>query len=714
MATTVAQLNYDNFNIGGEVQEGLPTPYDFELYVENNQIKTKGYNILKNSKVTVENGAMKFIGGIDSYLSLDPQILNGANDFEIEIKFKPTAKPTADSTGSGIFHVGTPLANGRRENEMGIGMYWSYNLLFANMWNLKYGSTICTDFSYEHTYPLSSVGEINISDEFITLKVVRKNNFLASFINGDFKRGYRALGAIQTEVIIVGCENDVMSSSSLINLDASQAFIGYIEYIKIKNYKTNTTGTPIDYANFSIQKNGDIKIDTLKEGYHAFADSKSLYYLPDALQTVTESNKLSALGDISVFPTIENGAMSGNIKATDIIDLTRAASKSATKMNKENHSSYIWNWYLHGDAYSVPNWSTGYNQSTANAKVGYHGKWVKEGPNGNLCMKMIDMNTNSGNPHRWLGFSRPINTLLTYAIGDKLTLHFKAKALKKDSNIRVCFFRTQLSDGTQAFGPNTRDVKLTEDWKEYSVSFTVDSNWDTSKICSAYFYGQYNSFETITWITDVVITKNLDWNMTSEQLYNLKEVGIKFNLNKDIGLDWSKPWTICYWKKPLGERSSYNIDSLGSNAAKDAGRGYIYLGANNTENDLVIRISASRSVHPIEDRTNNYYNNWIFISLKYDGTKFYGSIRGEKFGEIKHSALPENTPVTSNYFDSTHGYDLILGGYDNRNNPASIYKDLLIAKNVALSDADLDYIYRTKTSYKNGLFTSHTNFKETL
>lgn len=713
MATTVAQLNYDNFNIKGEVHEGTPLLYDFELYVENNTIKTKGYNILKNSKVTVENGAMKFAGGTDSYLSLDPQILNGANDFDIEIKFRPTAKPAANSTGSGIFHIGTS-ANGRKENEVGIGIYWSYNLLFANMWNLEYGSTVCTDFSNVYTYPLSSAGDINISNEFITLRLVRKNNFLASFINGDFKNGYRALGTIQTEVIIVGCENDVLNSSSLINLDANQAFIGYIEYIKIKNFKTNTTKTPIDYSTFSIQKNGDINVETLEEGYAKFAKERSLYYLPDALKTQSDTLTLTAKGDLSIYKSIDGGTMGGNIKATDIIDLTRAVSKSATKMNKENHSSYIWNWYLHGDAYSVPNWSTGYNQSTANAKVGYHGKWVKEGPNGNLCMKMIDMNTNSGNPHRWLGFSRPINTLLTYAIGDKLTLHFKAKALKKDSNIRVCFFRTQLSDGTQAFGPNTRDVKLTEDWKEYSVSFTVDSNWDTSKICSAYFYGQYNSFETITWITDVVITKNLDWNMTSEQLYNLKEVGIKFNLNKDIGLDWSKPWTICYWKKPLCEAASKNnLDSLGSNASKKEGRGYIYIGSNSTPDDLVIRLNGSRPLHHVESRTKKYFGNWVFISLKYDGTKIYGSINGEKFNEVKHSGLPEFTPA-ANFFDSTHGYDLFLGGYDNTNSAGALYKDLFIAKNSMITDADLEYIYRSKISYKNGLLTSSTSFKETL
>lgn len=721
MAKTIAQLGYDNFNIAGEVQEGLPSAYDFELYVENNTIKTKGYNILTNNKVTVENNAMKFAGGIDSYLTLDPEILNATTDFIIEFKFKPTAKPAEDSI-SGIIHFGRIPSGNKNENEFGINILWSKKILYADMWNVEYGSTMSDVFPNPLSLPFSSNGDINITDEFITVKLVRINGFLAIYINGTFKKGYRSIGTFAVDSIVVGCENDVKGSSSLVNLDANQAFTGYIEYIKIKNFKTTTLEAEplaINYKNFSIQPTGNINIETLTEGYQNFASSKSLYYLPDALKTNTDTLALSAIGDLSTYKTVEGGTITGSIKATDIIDLTRENSKNSVRLTKTDFPTYLWDWKLHDDAYSMKNWSYGYNGGVNQYGIGYHAKWVKEGPNSKICIKFIDMNKQTNIPHRWLGVSYPIATstssVISYAVGDKLTIHFKAKGLFKDSIVQVGFYRTQISTGTSSFGSQLKNITLTENWEEYSVSFTVDQDWDTTKACGLYIYGNVSKIETITWVSDVILSKNLETNMTSEQLYNLNNNGIKFNLSKDIGLDWSKPWTICYWRKPLCEASSkYNLDSIGSNNSKLDNRGYIYLGGANAENRLAIRLDNSLIYTTVINEKNiNYYSNWTFNCIKYDGTNLTAFIRGEKFNEFKATCVP-STPVTANYYDSGYGYDLLLGGYDNNNAAGTIYKDLLIAKNAIISDEDLDYIYRTKINYNNGALTSNTNFKETL
>lgn len=714
MDKTIAQLGYDNFNIAGEVREELPPAYDFELYVENNTIRTKGYNVLTNRNVAVENGAMKFLGGVDSYLTLDPEILNGVVDFELEIKFKPTSK---DTEISGIFHADRiPDADKSAGNEFGINIKWNRGMLYADMWNLDYGSTESDFFDNPLTLPLSFYGDINVIDDYTTLKIVRKNGFLVSYVNDVFKKGYRSIGTFKIDVVVVGCENDVGSASSLINLDATQAFTGYIEYIKIKNYKTpdsNDTSS-INYNNFSIQPSGDIYATSLTEGYKDLASSRSLYYLPNALKT--EDNSLSAIGDLSSYKTVDGGTMVGNIKPTDVIDLMRSPSKNAIKMTAQNYPSVNWDWNLHKDAYYMSSWSNGYNAGVTNSNIGYHAKFVKEGPDGGMCIKFIDMNTAFGVPHRWLGMSRDIaNGTIPFTVGDKLTVHFKAKSSRKDSTMRFGFYRLQLSTNTRAFGPNSKTIPLTDNWEEYAVSFTVDNDWNLNDYATLYFYGDSAGADKILWVSDIIISRNLDTNMTSEQLYNLSDKAIKFNLSRDIGLDWSKPWTICYWKKPLNETSNkYNLDSLGSNPSKNAGRGYMYIGSNNDQNTLIVRLDEGKTAHRIMSNKNtDYFGNWIFTAIRYDGTNLYACIRGEKIDDLIYSANVV-TPLTSNFFDSTFGYDLSLGGFDNIYNAASLFKDLLIAKNAVISDADLDYIYRTKINYNNGALTSNANFKETL
>lgn len=713
MAKTIAQLGYNDFSIAGEVQEGLPSAYDFELYVENNTIKTKGYNILSNTNVIVENGAMKFTGGTNSYLSLDPAILNGVTDFSIEIKFKTTAKSATNSLIAGIFHAGRIPTGTKAENEFSVGINWGNGILYGDMWNAEYGSSSSTVFENKFTLPYSNFGDININEEFYVVKISRDNQFLSTYVNGTFRKGYRSVGELTVDTIIVGCENDVKSSSSLINLDALQAFVGYIEYIKIRNYKTTSSNTSaINYNNFSIKPTGDIDIDTLKEGYHDFAASRSLIYLPNALTTQNATTSLSALGDLSSYKTVDGGTMVGNIKSTSILDLTRASSRNAYKLTEFD---MIWDYNLHADAYSISDWIDGYNGGVSDATKGYHAKWVKEGPESKMCMKFIDMNSSINRAHRSLMLCRTVSPRISCSVGDKFTIHFKAKALKNNSVVQVGISRVAMSTGSSDFGPHLQNVTLTEDWKEYSVTFTVDNDWNTIKDYEVYFYGNYSSFDTIIWVADVVISKNLEYNMTSEQLYNLNNVSIKFNLSRDIGLDWSQPWTICYWKKPLCELSNrFHLDSLGSNASLSNGKGFIFIGGNNNTTDLIMYLSKYKKVTKVlNDKYSEYFGHWTFNCIKYDGNKITMSIRGENFEDLIDSAPPSET-LTSNHYDSTYGYDLLLGGFDNDYAAGAIYKDLLIAKNSIISDDDLEFIYRTKANYKNGLLNTYANFNENI
>ena len=459
---------------------------------------------------------------------------------------------------------------------------------------------------------------------------------------------------------------------------------------------------------FSIQQDGDIYVNTICETIPD-VPKENIYYVPLSTSTKSICGRLDRISANPEPAYVEGASLVGDVKAELVIDLTRSQSLSATQI-----TDLPWNKNLHSDAYLINGWGTGYNAGTTEPLKGYHAKWVKEGPTGNICLKMIDHNTQYGLAHRWNGISRPLQPtefglLNTCIVGTKITVSFKARAEINDSVIQVGFHRYQISSSSYNFGPQIKEVKLTTTWKEYSIDFTVDSDWDLTKQASLYFYGYLvHAFETITFVTDIVLIKNGP-SLTSEVANNLKQgQSLNYNLNASIGLDWSKPWQICYWKKPLSsaKASLYSLDSLGEGNV--SGIGYSYFGHYNTLNNIVWSTYVREINSDIE-----YYNNWIFVSIKYNGTNMTVEQYGKGISFKETLALPV---PTSNFFVSTLGIDLMLGGfrYGVNNTSASLYKDLIIIKNSFLTDAETLSLSRIKMTYKNNKLIANCNLKESL
>ena len=456
---------------------------------------------------------------------------------------------------------------------------------------------------------------------------------------------------------------------------------------------------------FSMSPEGNISLSSINE-ICSNVPRENIYYSPLDTSTKSICGRLDRVAANAEPSYVEGGALVGDIKADLVIDLTRSQSLSATDLP--------WDKNLHSDAYSVSGWATGYNPGVTEPLKGYHAKWVKEGPSGNICLKIIDHNTQYGQPHRWNGTSRVLQPtdfglLNTCIVGTKITISFKARAEINDSYIQVGFHRYQISSNTYNFGPQIKEVKLSTSWEEYCIDFTVDSDWDLTKQASLYFYGYLlHAFETTTYVTDVVLIKNGP-SISSEVAYNLKPgQSLDYNLNSSIGLDWSKPWQICYWKKPLSsaKTSLYSLDSLGEGNV--AGKGYTYLGHFNTANNIVW----STYIRAINSDTE-YYNNWIFVSIRYNGT----NLTVEQYGEtIKFKETLVTTIPSSDFFVSTQGRDLMLGGfrYGGDTTSASLYKDLVIIKSSILTDAETLKLANTKLSYKNNKLIANCELKESL
>ena len=244
MSKKISNLSFNDFNISGEFSETLPKyrknllyhfPFDgsaenrmscAEIYVENNTIQTRGNipNIIKtNSNVLVSNGVMKFTGAIDCFLELNPLMLNGVNDFEIEIKFKET---TSNTIGC-LMHAARDLVG--KEDEFSIILKSDTRDIYSEMNNLTNKATI-TKTMYSMTNP----GDVNLNTTH-TLKICRKNNIINSYLDDVFKNMNRAYGIFTVDRLIIGQEVDIPILGN--TFDINQSFIGDIEYIKFKKFE---------------------------------------------------------------------------------------------------------------------------------------------------------------------------------------------------------------------------------------------------------------------------------------------------------------------------------------------------------------------------------------------------------------------------------------------------------------------------------------------
>lgn len=188
--------------------------------------------------------------------------------------------------------------------------------------------------------------------------------------------------------------------------------------------------------------------------------------------------------------------------------------------------------------------------------------------------------------------------------------------------------------------------------------------------------------------------KNIYYPCNNE---NLNSKHLKFNLHEDIGLEWNKPWTICYMKKPIStyinssgssdERSDYLIDSIGCND-NSVGHGYFWFGKKSGYKYITIT-GGSTSNFNDEDF---YYKQQLWV-IKFEKTKITFSIYFEN-GKKLDSIISQNIDAP-NRFVTQYGYDLLLGGWDNWGICQAFYKDLIVAQR-CLTDKELEKIFKTR------------------
>ena len=173
---------------------------------------------------------------------------------------------------------------------------------------------------------------------------------------------------------------------------------------------------------------------------------------------------------------------------------------------------------------------------------------------------------------------------------------------------------------------------------------------------------------------------------------------LEFNLNATIGLNWSGNWTIIYWKIPKGtngqSRSNYSIESLGSNG-NTVGGGYRWWGKIPNQNQISVTGSGATTYDPVD-----FWDKPHMISIVKTGStvtwKFWGI--GSAIITVTDSTISANV---ANYFVTSYGYDLKLGGYDHTQDCNTMFKDLIVLKR-ALPDADIELLYRRQYRIKDG------------
>jgi hypothetical protein len=157
---------------------------------------------------------------------------------------------------------------------------------------------------------------------------------------------------------------------------------------------------------------------------------------------------------------------------------------------------------------------------------------------------------------------------------------------------------------------------------------------------------------------------------------------LEFNLNRDINLDWSKDWSIVYFKKPIAscnsiDKTGYNIESLGCNS-NSIGGGYTWWGKTINENAIY-----SSTPSAVFDSTK-YFNHWRMVSL----VSTNGVITFKEWSPTEGIVYSRTAaaPTISNYYVTQHGYDLMLGGFNDGNYTNSYYRDLIVTQRAFTDD----------------------------
>lgn len=454
---------------------------------------------------------------------------------------------------------------------------------------------------------------------------------------------------------------------------------------------------------FKILEDGSFNIDNLED--FDFNFERDNYYIP--LDNSTESictrlKSVETKENNKVEYLYEDGGLNaGAVKRKAYLNLTPIYKGPLLT------TELGWDKNLHSDAIDYPNWGTGYNAGVKNPSIGYHAKWVNEGPTRNSCMKFINYNSVFGEIYRWLGINREITNFFTdskVVVGDTIQISFKAKSMNS-TFVRVGVHRTSIATGSRDFY-KIESVYLTKDWDNYTVEIPVDPDWKMDGTQVIYFYG-YENYEDIIWVSDVSIAINSPKIVTTDILKVNQNLDLSYNLTTDANLDWSKPWHISFWRKPISKDFTNDVNawSLGVYENRALSKGYIFTGIEQP-NMLSAYIDGTRESISIDE--NLYFNNWGYVTIDYDGQQIRVIHRGEHY-YLKHSVT--KSIQLKDYFDNPDQIsDLFLGSYKGVLNNSTM-KDLIILKNKCLSIEEEDKIFKNLMRYDYKLKT-RINIKE--
>lgn len=176
---------------------------------------------------------------------------------------------------------------------------------------------------------------------------------------------------------------------------------------------------------------------------------------------------------------------------------------------------------------------------------------------------------------------------------------------------------------------------------------------------------------------------------------------LEYNLNSLLGLDWSKDWSIVYFKKPVATHSNalvgYCIESLGCNG-NSVGGGYTLWGKVDGSNTFCIN-SGTTSMGAIDP--TKYFNTWQMISLQKTGSTISFKVF-TPYGN--YTGTYNTTNSVANYYVTQYGYDFKVGGWDNGSPVNAYYRDLIVVKGRCMTDAEVTNIWKRKMSKKDSLY----------
>ena len=434
---------------------------------------------------------------------------------------------------------------------------------------------------------------------------------------------------------------------------------------------------------FSLDKEGNLSVKKISE--RSLVNQSKEYYFPLDSSTASITGKIDVTNNQVQPSYVDGGTLVGTYKGL-LVDLMNAyATNDLYTLNGMDK-------YLNSDAKIMFGWQP----NTPDLTKGFIPKFVKEGPSNNLCLKMINYNNEFYN-NPWMAASRKIapkefGLMSSLKIGDNFSTFFKARS-NIPTSLSIGIFATD-KNGTKRW-IYKKEISISTTWQSYTVKFTIDDNIDLSKDIYFEFETHLNS---IVWVSDAIIGKT-DFDVTPDVALSLKQDNSKLLYN--LPLNWSLPWTIRYWKKPISSEhnNEYNLDSLGI-GGKSA---YIYWGHYVDKNKVILLSNDSASVININDE--DYYNHWLFHEIKYDGSTIYSKIVGEKI----NLSWKKNIKLTANAFNN-ESQNFMLGGYNYDNKMSvscSIFKDLEVSQYYK-TDED----FKVKLSYKNNDLNCRCNFSD--